>query len=178
MAKIIIALSILIIAAIIVIFLVMSKGKTCPVCATCPTCPTCPVCATCAKTQVINNFPTQSGQYYVQSKASNLYLTNTGQMVPNIADATLFSWDNTKNVLSPPMTDGSSLALNFTDAGVVLNEYGYTGSIFALANTTGKISSTPLQTGALEVISLTVETLQVSGNLNMQNFYGNLVQLA
>jgi len=131
------------------------------------------VCATCTKVPVINNFPSQSGSFYIQSKASNLYLKSDGTMGPS-ATATLFTWNKSTNELSPKI-NGYSFQLNFTDAGVVLNLSGYAGTIFALATTNGKPATLPILDDKITSIGLATDQIQNVGNINMQNFYGNLV---
>jgi hypothetical protein len=150
----------------------------CPNCRECPKCPACPVvpASICAKVPIVNNFPSQSGSFYIQSKATNLYLKSDATMGSS-KDATLFTWIKDTNELSPKI-NGYTFQLNFTNAGIVLNLSGYSGTTLALANTTGADDTVPVLSDKAETIGLDVKDIQNVGNINMQNFYGNLVVFA
>ena len=144
-----------------------NPNSTCPrqACPTCPDCPPSPTCPTCPVCPVVNNFPTSSGNFYIQSKASGLYLNANGNMEQSKDDATVFHWDSGSGIISPRIAK-----LNFdvqatpTDAGIILSEFGHVGTTFSLASSSGVKALSPKTSDTISdgirAVNTTVLSLQ------------------
>jgi len=174
---------VVVLVIVVVAYLLMKKPtqncpaqQACPSCQACPAQQPCPSCQACPACQgiVINNNPTASGKFYIQSKLTGLFLAvntttsgTTTQMVKNKTDATSFNWDYNTFIISPsPVSATINVIAVPTDSGIILVEKGYSGTIFSVAEgVTGK----PLQnTNVKSVVGSGVDTVTpvVSGEMS------------
>lgn len=170
--KILISTIVILIIVLIVVAIYKPASPSCPSCPGCPDCPNCPKQVVCP---VVNNFPTSSGKFYIQSKATNLFLNVDGTMVQDKTDATPFDWDSTTKVLTPKI-GGDSVSAIPTDCGMLLYLTGYYGTVYSLATETSGVPITaPKTSGKFAINRGTLAANSDGRTLQPIQYYANFV---